>query len=201
MSSDETNLIDLFESMTQTEFVFLGDEYGFKFANVDKKERVICIRYESQKVAMSLSYNTLHFDIDLRFGEIEKYNKEKCLLFDTSHLLCSKGNGYDLSHTGLVCRPHTLNIAVKDLASIWKTYGKHCLLGEKKAFKELGKIREDCASKIHLQYEMREIRNKLQVAWKQKRYNEIVRLLVPQKNQLSQSELRKLEYAEKQLNE
>jgi hypothetical protein len=88
---------------------------------------------------------------------------------------------------------------VRKLAEYVKKYAKPVLDGHHEIFEKMRILRKDKSDAYIREVELQNIREKADIAWKQKDYAKFVELYNPVKDDLTLAEGKKLDYAQKKL--
>ena len=185
----------VFNKCVLEKFDFLVSQYGFKC----KQEDLYYLRFESDTVFAEFHYDGQRsFEMDFSIGllgdlydgkERPFYLGELVRFFDKE-----KKEDYKLMQAST---PEKIIGLVPKMASLVEVHAKDFLSGNKFSFKALSDFREKEFNKHALEIELKNIREAVHKAWKQKDYVCVVKLYEPVKDHITESEYKKLEYSRK----
>ena len=187
----------VFKKCVLEKFDFLVSQYGFKCKQAD----LYYLRFESDTVFAEFHYDGQRsFEMDFSIGLLGDLYDGKERPFYLAELVRfsdkEKKEDYKLMQAST---PEKVIKLVLKMASLVEVYAKDFLSGNKFCFKALSDFREKECDKYVLEIELKDIREAVQKAWKQKDYVCVVKLYEPVKDHITESEYKKLEYSRKHL--
>lgn len=186
-----------FASLVREVFAFLEREYAFAFS----WRSGYMVRFDSPRVFVTVVYDAtrsyeLGVEIGLRAG-IE-WNIERP--FELWTILRSVGQSELFEAKSAVqSRPSDLRKNLEKLADLVRQHASALLIGDIEAFRTLGRQWDaDCAA-YALETALRYARQNAEKAWKQGKYQEVVKELEPVADHLSPAEQKMLAIARKRV--
>jgi hypothetical protein len=185
------------QEQAERHFAFLVSENGYKVIDSTPSR----VRFESQKVFIELVFEgNRSYELGLLVGNT-KLKDIGNLAFSIDEILrfygAPEAKRFSLIQ---VTSRDTLALFVEQLSNILRKYGKEFIEGDEKYFIELSKQRGREIENYALERNLRMARAKAETAWHNKDYATVVKILKPFGTVLSESEVKKLELAEKNLN-
>lgn len=156
------------------------------------------VRYESQHAYVTIFHEELSYEIDLEIGSIDQPSlcfprSTIMLLFDPEKLGLPESRSYVAQTAEEIAR------GVSRLASQFAGYVHAGLFDDPKLFEHLRDVSARRLRERAEAIELSDMRQKLEVAWREKNYAKVVALLEPMSSELTGSELKKLEFSKNQL--
>lgn len=182
-----------FEKPVLDNFDFLCKEYFFRVICDTGKKRYESIRYENDNVLFEIKYNHYSYEIDLIF-----YQKEIGIEVNLSELECFYGSILDIS---MASNQNALNNCIKKISNFIRCFTKKIILGDPFTYRRIYKFSKEKNVIYNEELRMVTIRNKLSELWLKKKYFDVVKLLLPVENKLTPTEVKKLEYAKKHIDQ
>lgn len=198
MSSSTPDVYAVFEDVVQRHFYFLEQQYGFRLSQIKQVGYAKAIRYESASVYVTLTYGPPAYEPALSFGRIGIDDVPGAYNFDQGDLVTLN------SSAGWQWDPVNPNKSVlveliSGLAQVLRECGAVCLTGDHATFEEMKTRRDSAIKEWHQQEKANRIRKEALSAWNRKDYSAVVGLYETIKDMLTETETRKLDYANKQL--
>lgn len=184
-----------FNDLVRTAFAFLVADYRFRL--LDEQEKYL--RFESKSIVVVLAYDQQRsYEINLGLG----LQGDPQPLFDLGEVLRSRGVESEKHPAGYQAQASEVvrNLVLK-MADLLERYGAELLRGDAKAWHELKALREMECSEYARQRDLGYARSNASAAWDRKDFFGVVRALSPWQAVLSPTDLKRLEYAKKQIRE
>lgn len=180
-------------------------EENFNFLAAHDFERtrreLTLVRFESKCVYVNVYHGRKSFELGLEVGQ--------------AALGLPNGTPYTMSEIVRLAEPAKAdeyrNYAARDaagvragvqqLAALFRRYFDAGVLDDSGVFVRFKRQREAWAQDFAQEVNLRQVRRKLDVVWHAKKYSEVVELLEPLRATLTPTELKKLEYAKKEIAE
>jgi hypothetical protein len=182
-----------FPKAVSESFSFLSSR-GFRQVWADPNS----VRYESQHAYVTVFHEELSYEIDLEIGSIDQ--RSMCfprstimLLFEPEKLALPDSRSYVAQTAEQISR------GVSKLASQFAGYVNAGLFDDPKLFEHLRDVSDRRSRERAEEIELADVRQKLEAAWRERNYAEVVNLLEPMRAELTGSELKKLEFSRSQL--
>lgn len=186
-------LIQKFQTVAESEFSFLQDEYRFS-RDIDKTATYVALCYRTSDVAVKLSFALRDHEIRVNCAPIAAENdynmqltNEDLLRLDLQEM--SENSAFT------VFNPVNMVDRIKELSFLLKKHGKPYLLGDEEAYCNLADAKSTLQKEHKIFMQMQEVREQLSKKWAQRDYAGVVLLLKPHLELLNQSEVRKYEYS------
>ena len=184
----------IFDKQAKEIFKFLTIDYDFKITQDDSN----FLKYENQCMFLQLSYDCFSFEIDISFGLLEAKEKTCYSLSTVISALDPKNS----SITFFQCSDHEVCKRCLEKASVLiQNHCKGLLANNEYDWSKVAVAQQIEMEEIHNTYTITPIKTKAYLAWQEKRYEDVVKLLNSIDMYLTDSEIKKLEYAKKQLNQ
>lgn len=195
----QTNLFDenlkRFVDFVRRDFRFLETDFDFRITGVKSNFNYSSVRYESKKVYVAAYYFPSRYECDVSVGLLSDENQNYTI--GELLTLIKDINLSPIYTFGNLTQTEITEKNVSWFALILQKYGAEYLKGNPAAFEKLEESREK-ASKDYTQKIMnKHIRQKAEVAWKQKDYDAVIKSYKSIEEFLSLAEKKKLEYAER----
>lgn len=195
----QTNLFDeklkRFVDFVRKDFRFLETDYDFRITDIKSNFNYSSVRYESKKVCVTAHYCPPRYEYDVAFGLLSDERQN----YTIGELLALK-NDFDLSPGYTFEKSTQIEIVEENVswfASLLQKYGVEYLKGNSAFFQKLKENRERMSSEYTQEIINKQIRQKAEVAWKQKDYDTVSRNYKSIEKFLSPAEKKKLEYAKR----
>lgn len=192
MTSERTDDLG-FSEVAKQSFAFLL-EYGFALI----EEVSSSVRYTSPVVS-ALVYQ-------------ERYSKEMYLrlsLLNTAYVAdlseiadyanAPEANAFHERNTFTASTADDIRKLVPEMARLLRNYGELFLNGNVEAYKQVELARDEASAKWSLEMNLREIRAKVDRAWRDQQYKQVAALLAPVRQHIKPSDFKKLEIAERKM--
>lgn len=155
------------------------------------------VRFESSAFAVNVYHGRRSYEIGLEIESTrsltETYSIPEILrLVDKKE---ADQYSYYASHT-----PQGVAEGVRLLAELFQRCVAVGILEDNQIFSRLESQRKDIAAEYALQVELRQAQRRIEAAWSEKDFRQVVKILAPLQEHLNPAELKKLEYARKHLN-
>lgn len=174
-------------------FEFLIKEHKFHCTQTE----VTFVRYESETVYVNIYHGRASFELGFEIGLLSEIEERKFTLGEIIDLANAQKDAGDTFFQA--SKTDRVQMLVPRLAELVKKYAGSALIGKSITFKELEDLRSRRSKELHKAMELRWIRQKVDEAWRKKDYANVVELYKPVRKDLTSSESKKFEYAEKQL--
>ena len=160
-----------------------------------------CVRYENDDVFVSVRFdNGWSNELDVEIGQKGVLFNGIERPFNLGEILRLKGAEKKEKYTSVqTSNQEYLIIAIKRIAEVLKRYAQDLLQGDQAAFLSLVSLRERECEDYEIERELTFVRNEAAKAWNKKDYKKIVQLYSSVEHYISQSEIKKLEYAKKHI--
>lgn len=161
------------------------------------RSEATCVRFESTGIGINIYHGRRSFEIDLEIEPLES----SADAYSLSALL--RLVGLDQAAHARSYATHTeegVAEGVRQLAELFAQCVAIGILNDARLFPRLKLQEKELAKKYALETELFQARRKSEAAWHKKDYATVVEVLKPLRSALTKVEVRKLEFAEKQLN-
>ncbi len=179
-----------FAEEVKDHFSFL-DDLGFRCVSFE----TTCVRFESPKASINVYHGLHSFEIDL---EIEpSQSPSDAYSFASILRLVDQGQ---LGHIRNYATHTTQGVVegVRQLAELFKCCIAAGILNDDQLFLRLKSQKKELTSKFADDVELFQAKRIAEVAWRNKDYSTVVKTLKPLRAVLSATEVKKLDYSEKQ---
>ena len=190
------NSID-FENLVNNEFKFLEKKYGFRCVSSSLE----LVRYENNDIFVVIRYDANRsYELGVEIGQLKAVFNGQERPFSLNEVF----RLYKLNEAGIhsavqASSQEAVVNCITKMASQLSQYGSDFLSNDVFAYKRLSDQREKECNDYELQTKLLHIRSDAQTAWKNKDYKQVIALFEPVKGELSDAELKKLHYAQKQI--
>ena len=185
-----------FPEAVLTSFRFLVEGFGFAVVT----HETTYLRFESNAVFVNVYHGRASYEIGVEIGELKKANNLSERSFTLGEIIAmtdyDRGSSF---HFYQAATPELIPKFVSETAEIVKAYSRSALIGDKSFFEGLGKVRSRISHEYLKSMEMGRVREEAEVAWHEKNYGQMVELYDAVKDDLTPSEVKKLEYAKRKL--
>lgn len=186
----------VFERAVKDNFGFLEQQYGFRLIENKRVGYAKVIRYESPLVYVNIMYGPPAYEPEMSFGRIGVDDAQGARSFHPGDLVLLKSSSGWKWGAINPDNPAIVEI-VSGHAQLLRECGSACLKGDQATFEEM-KARRDNAVKVwHQEEKAKRVRKDAQFAWDSKNYRAVVGLYESIKDELTETEKKKLEYAKK----
>lgn len=187
-----------FEDHVQNQFKYLFDLYQYQVTKI----KATIVHFESDRVGINVVYDKHRsFEVNLFFGLINAEDGSVLTSYSIGELLRFKGVNIKENYRGFMASDEkNMIFAVKELSRLLKKYGEKILSGDNDEFNQLANYRHQEAKEYKLQKKIYLVRKDATTAWKNKDFKTVVSLYESIVNYLKDSELKRLNYAKKQIN-
>ena len=180
--------------LASEELIPVLERFGFETTSVESH----CIRFESDRVHLTLSYGLKFPEVRLGVGLLnEVFNgRERPFFLDEIVRLADP----TIDSRNTLCQASTLDRlrnALSRISTMLVEYGSDALLGRYGKFKELASLRDRECAEYKSEMELRAARPRADAAWKEKDYGKYVTIMQPFFDYLTASETKKLVLAKK----
>jgi len=157
------------------------------------------VRYESSEIFVSIRYDAKRsYELGIEIGQLKALFNGQERAFSLNEILRQhKSNKYNSYNTIQASSQKALANSLKKMALLLSKYGANFLKNDLFAYKRLSDQREKECNEYELKTKLSYIKSDAHIAWKQKDYKQIITLFEPVKDALSNTELKKLNYAYK----
>lgn len=194
-----SEMIVFFQSEVRNRLSFLQQDYGFRLEVIDEYESFASLQFESDRVVLRILFSHRDHEIELIFGRKGIDDSRNASLFTIRDLLTAIGRQQILTSEFLSFDSESLSRWIEYIAELLATVGRPYLLGDKKAYANLQKVRSDYIDNWKLDIKLQDARDEMSKAWQKRDYAEVVRILEPIRNHLSEAEKKKFFYAQRHL--
>jgi hypothetical protein len=157
-----------FEEEVKKHFLFLLTDYGFQIKFIKQVGPVSSIKFESEKVYVSLFYGPPAYQVEVSFGQIGIDDLPGAHSFEIGDLILLGK-----------CPTWTWNSNESDVAEyarFLRECGSGCLKGDKLLFAQMKNISDELAQKAAQEGRIKRVRQAADDAWHQKKYDKVVEL-------------------------
>lgn len=184
------------QEATKRNFRYLLDEFHYKCI----ESTPFRVRFDSAKVRVDVVFDgTRSYELDVLIATTDWIASGNAA-FALVEVLRFRGAPETERFASIqVTSRQAMTSFVSQLAELLHRYGRDLLLGNDHAFVELAEQRRREIDAYALQRALRAARTRADVAWREKDYTRFVDVLKPLRSNLSASEIKRLEFAEKQL--
>jgi len=181
------------QTIVAKEFGFLITKFGFQCV----KAGPTLVRYESESVFVNIYFDmNRSYEFGCELGRNDDLRGSLEVPFDIGEIIRSKKySEKDTPSSYQVTSREYLKKYAKELANCLKNIANEFLVGSRDAFNKVADFRDKECEEYALETDLRLMRSQLNIVWQKKQYNLIVELLTPLKENLKQSEMKKLKYA------
>jgi hypothetical protein len=176
-----------FLSKAKTVFKFL-ESYGFKIV----KEDLGFLKYENLLYFINICHGRLSYEVYIEVGPKSSENK---LYYLEDIIGMTDPTGSENYFRPIADTPTSLYNFIEMHARLLKEYGENILNGEANTWDELGKYHEKRIVEYWNQKAKKEIQEKAEIAFREKRYDDFIKLYAGIETELTKLERKKLEYA------
>ena len=182
-----------FKEAVLANFVFLRSN-AFKAVTED----VTLVRYESKAVFVNVYHGRGSYEIGVEIGRIDRSQK-----YGLDYIVSWAGKdawdaeGFGRSTMFQVSTKEGVENIVAKLARIVQKYGQPFLGGDTAFYDQLERANECASMKFQRDQVVGQIRKEAEAAWLAKDYVRVTELFQPVRDELTEIDRKKLEYAEK----
>jgi hypothetical protein len=185
-----------FTSEVLSSFHFLVEDYNFKCVKTD----VTFVRYESKFVFVNIYHGRRSYELGVEIGKLENHLPIREDWYSIGEIMDLMGVRKNLRFTFFqASSKDQIQILVRKLAEYVKKYAKPILDGHYEIFEKLEILRKNNSDAYIREAELQNIRERADIAWKQKDYVKFIELYNQVKDGLTSIEGKKLDYARKKL--
>lgn len=180
-----------FELLAKEAFAFLEQSFGFKLCSVAEG----ILRYETEDVFVGVNYDARRsYELSLDIGQ-KNVAVERA--FNLGEVLRSVKAPDDVPSSYQVTSDEMLKKFLNKLAEALQQYGVSFLRNDPAAFGRLSELRERECNQYALERDLRKARAEAETAWHKKDYPAVIKVLKPLRSSLTDTEIGKLDFAEK----
>ena len=184
-----------FPEAVVTCFRFLVEDFGF----VVVKQDPTLVRFESRDVFVNLFHGRGSYELGVEMGErISEESRE--FGFTLREIISvtdtEKGSAY---RPPQITEPELITKHVSAISELVKQFAPLALVGDKDFFKRASDLQVKKSDEYLKTLELKRVRSEVDVAWRDKNYDQVLELYEAVKDDLTPSELKKLEYAKRKL--
>lgn len=189
-------IVSDFPSLVQKEFSFLVSDYRFRCV----KATNYAVRFESDEIFVVVHYDAgRSYELDVEIGELNVLYGGQERPFNLGEILRLERVTQKEGRALFQANTHSaLSNCIARLSSLLSAYAVELLQHNKFAFKRLSGLREKESNQYELETKLTHIRREVEIAWVNKDYARVVKLYKPVEFAISDSEKRRLAFAEKQ---
>jgi hypothetical protein len=185
-----------FASEVVSAFKFLSTEYGFQCVRIEQT----FVRYESISSFVNIYHGRRSFELGVEIGRLEKVPGLQENWYTIGEILDLIGVREKLGFTFFQASTHErVQMLVPKLAEYVREYARPIFEGDSKIFESLSNLRRKKSEDLIREMRLSQIRDKATTAWHKKDYAKLIELYNSMKDDLTQVEIKKLEYAKKHL--
>ena len=176
-----------------TDFNFLIKEYGFRCV----KTELTFVRYESEHVFVNVYHGRSSYELGVEIGRLSKYpeQEESFAIGEIMELLGVRENeGFTFYQASTAERVKKF---LPKLAQYVEKFAGEALQGNEVFFKQLRELQSQISDNYLKSIKVSRIKQKAEIAWHAKNYSEVIKLYGEIKAELTPSENKRLEYAER----
>jgi hypothetical protein len=177
-------------------FRFLVQNYGFAIVKHD----ATFVRFESKVVFVNVYHGRGSYELGVEIGELRTNEsipefgytlREIILLSDVA--VGSKFRPYQID------KPELVKAYVAATADLVQKYAHSALVGDGDVFDKLSEVQLNKSNEYLKSIELSKVRADCDIAWREKNYEQLVKRYEAVKDDLTPSEIKKLEYARRKL--
>jgi hypothetical protein len=177
-------------------FSFLSTDYSFTCVTVEDT----FVRYESESIFINIYHGRSSYELGVEIGKLEKNSGLPEDWYTIGEIMDLIGVREKLKFTFFQASTRDrIQMLVPKLAEYVREYAKPILNGDIQLFDKLHDLRQRKSDSYLKDMKLRRIREKAEIAWHEKNYSELIALYKSMRDDLSQVEAKKLEYAQKRL--
>jgi hypothetical protein len=185
-----------FTSEVLSFFHFLIKDYDFKYIKIEST----FVRYESNFIFVNVYHGASSYELGVEIGKLENYLPIREDWYSIGEIMDLMGVRKNLGFTFFqASSKEQVHILVRQLAAYVKKYAKPILDGHYEIFDKLEILRKNKSDAYIREAELRNIRERADIAWKQKDYAKFIELYNQVKDGLTSIEGKNLDYARKKL--
>jgi hypothetical protein len=187
---------NIFTEEVTIQFSFLVTK-GFRIVKHDKT----LVRFESGQIFVNVYHGRKSYELGLEIGRHgDKAYQEEC--FSMSEILRVTEPDMAKAYRNYAAKDDArIKQGVRELALLLSRLVDAGLLDDRQLFTRLEKQRTDWKKGFAKKVQMAQMTPTLDLAWRAKDFDSVVRLLEPVQDELNSTQLMKLEYAKKQIEE
>jgi len=186
--------LDNFEPLIKESFSFLVSEHGFHLADFDATS----VRWDRGMYHVAISYYRYGFELDLHLSYNDGKDLSSYSLSEVRHLE-QLADIKDSSYIYMASTPERLSLGISQIASLLKKICERFDIFNQEVFGVLATMRRKNSEEYAKENALERMRIDAEQAWREKNFTAITTLYEPFLNDLLQSEIKKYEYALKQL--
>jgi hypothetical protein len=177
-------------------FHFLTQDYCFKPVKTD----LTFVRYESDLIFVNIYHGRRSYELGVEIGKLEKDSSVPEIGYTIGEIMDFVGVRNDLKFTFFQSsNKDQIKVLLKKLAAYVRDYAGEILNGNLEILMRVQMLQQEKSDAYIKEMNLRHIREKADVAWRQKDYIKLVELYNPVAEDLTSVEVKKLEYARKKL--
>ena len=182
-------MIEDFAKIVTQAFSFM-EVAGFKVEMIDSTQ----VLYKSDDAFLVVSWDPRSGELDAFVGLLPRTGLARDE-YSIADVMGASGAPEADCKLAQVTDPRKLGPFVDQLAVHLRTHGQRALVGDQAYFKSLEVFRAVKAERDMLAMRLRQVRSQAEQAWQDQQYDRVDELYSSVKEELTQSERRKLEYA------
>jgi hypothetical protein len=177
-------------------FHFLTQVYCFKPVKTD----LTFVRYESDLIFVNIYHGRRSYELGVEIGKLEKDSSVPEIGYTIGEIMDFVGVRNDLKFTFFQSsNKDQIKVLLKKLAAYVRDYASEILNGNLGILMRVQMLQQEKSDAYIKEMNLRHIREKADIAWRQKDYIKFVELYNPVEEDLTSVEVKKLEYARKKL--
>jgi hypothetical protein len=178
-----------FLSIAKAAFKFI-ESHGFKVT----KEDFGFLRYESDLYFINICHGRFSYEINVEMG----YKCSEAVLFYLGDIIeMADPKGHENYFTPMAVNEETVYKFIEMHAQWLKKYGENILNGDVHAWAKLRNYHKEKIEKYWDGERNKEIRERAGIAFREKRYDDFIKLILTTETELTKLERKQLEYARK----
>ncbi len=187
--------------ITDRSFLRFSDEVKARFAFLDAKDfrctrsEAASVRFESAEQAIDIYHDRLSYEICLQIENVR--GTDSYSLSEILHLI-----HHERAQQYRDYATHTVEgvaEGVRQLAELFRNCIDDGILNDSELFFRLKLQRSEWVQSCALETQLNQARRKSESAWSERNFRKVIELLAPFQEHLNHTEIKKLEYAKKQI--
>lgn len=178
-------------------FNFLIKEFGFQLITEEETH----VSFESDKVLINIYHELLSYELIFEICQKPRILGLMESKFTLTEIVELGNNGQSKSVFFQASTASGVKKCILNMADLVNQYAQGALVGDKLVYKKLKLLQKQRSDKLINEMELKLIRSKAEKFWKDKNYEQYIKLFEGSQKELSYIELKKLEYAKKHIKE
>jgi hypothetical protein len=181
-----------FPDIVSEHFRFLQDEFAYELVYSSAH----CIEYRSVSLIGRVTYDPYSYDVEF---DIALRNETTSEWYSLGEMLESSASEYRGQRAFQARNNEILELCIKTIANLVRTYCKDLLFGRRHAIEALVATANSMREHTTHEYAIRPVKEAASEAWQQKNYRDVIRLYESIASHLDEVEKQKLAYARKRM--